>query len=116
MQHSTPRILMRISAFTGAGLDVRTRLDPPMTYTVPANRNAQIMYLRAGNSSDELIGITLMRDGTPMRLFPVGARAAAHVALAVLEDLQPDTELELLVSAPAGANGEVVIDLGLMEI
>ncbi len=51
-----------------------------------------------------------------MRLFPVGAKASVHVPLAVLEDLEPDCKVEVLVSAPAGTRGHVVLDLGLMEI
>ena len=51
-----------------------------------------------------------------MRLFPVGAKASVHVPLAVLEDIEPDSKIEVLVSAPAGTRGHVVLDLGLMEI
>jgi hypothetical protein len=51
-----------------------------------------------------------------MRYFAVGARAGTHVPLAVVEDLCPETKLELLFGAPAGATGYVVIDVGLVEI
>ena len=51
-----------------------------------------------------------------MRLFPIGAKAAEHVPLTVVEDLEPDTKLEVYVSAPSGVTGEIVVDIGLLEI
>ena len=36
--------------------------------------------------------------------------------LAVVEDLFPDTKLEIFFAAPEGAAGTVVLDIGLMEI
>ena len=39
-----------------------------------------------------------------------------HVPLAVVEDLSPETRLEVFVGAPAGVSGSVVIDIGLIEI
>jgi hypothetical protein len=51
-----------------------------------------------------------------MRLFPIGAKAATHVELAVVEDLEPETILEVLVAAPAGLTGSVVVDIGLVEV
>jgi hypothetical protein len=32
-----------------------------------------------------------------------------------MEDLHPESALEVLLAAPAGASGTVVIDIGLME-
>ena len=113
---SQPKILTGIFAFTGAGLDRPSLLDPGLIYTVPPDRRAQAIYLRAGNSSGELACLSVTRDGRTLRLFPVGAKAALHVPLAVLEDLEPDAKIEVLVSAPEGASGHIVIDFGLMEI
>ena len=113
---SIPKFLSGIFAFNGAGLDKAAALDASLAYTVSASRRAQLVYLRAGNSSAELVCLTLMRDGKPMRLFPVGAKASEHVPLTVTEDLQPETKLEILVSAPAGTSGHIVVDLGLIEI
>ena len=114
--HSQPKILTGVFAFDGAGFDQPSLLDASLVYVVPPDRRAQAIYLRAGNSSAELICLTLTRDGRTMRLFPVGARAAVHVPLAVLEDIEPDCKIEVLVSAPAGTQGHVVLDLGLIEI
>jgi hypothetical protein len=75
-----------------------------------------LIYFRAGNSCDAMIYSIMMRDGVPMRYFAVGARAGTHVPLAVVEDLFPETKLEVFLGAPAGATGYVVIDIGLVEI
>lgn len=114
MRESTPRILTGMHAFTGAGYGKPTPLG--VSYAVPSDRRAQMIYFRAGNSSAEMIAVTLMRDGTPMRIFPIGAKDAIHVPLAVVEDLQPETKLELVVAAPEGAGGTLALDLGLVEI
>ncbi len=113
---SMPKFLSGIFMFTGSGLDTAALLGEGLKYTVPADRRSQLVYLRAGNSSDQLICLTLMRDGKPMRLFPLGAKAAEHVPLTVVEDLEPDTAIEVHVSAPSGASGHVILDLGLVEI
>ncbi len=112
----TPRFLQAISRFEGRGLDEYFPIDPPLAYTVPEGAQAQCVYFRGGNSSDELVCVVLVRDGRPMRLFPIGARAAIHVPLRVTEDLMSDTHLEVHLSAPEGCRGTVVIDLGVLEL
>jgi hypothetical protein len=79
-------------------------------------RRAQLIYLRAGNSSAELVNLVLLRDGRIMRYFPIGAKSSQHVPLVVVEDPSPDTKLEVLLAAPAGAAGHLVVDIGLHEI
>ena len=51
-----------------------------------------------------------------MRWFPIGAKAATHVALAMVEDLDDGSVLELHLAAPDGLAGTVVVDLGLVEV
>jgi hypothetical protein len=51
-----------------------------------------------------------------MRYFPIGAKAVTHVPLAVVEDLFPETKLEIFFAAPEGMAGMLVLDIGLMEI
>ena len=118
MIESTPRVILGTYAFQGTGYSRPIPLsgDAAPSYTVPADKRAQMIYLRAGNSSAEMIALTLLRDGKPMRVFPIGAKAAEHVPLAVVEDLMPDTRLEVAISAPEGASGTVVLDMGLVEI
>ncbi len=113
---TTPRFLNGVFGFEGKGLEAPVPLDDALVYTVPADRRAQLVYLRAGSSAPGLVTIALMRDGKLMRLFPIGAKAAMHVPLAVLEDLFPETRLEVFVSAERGVSGQVVLDIGLMEI
>lgn len=116
VMYSTPRLLQGIFPFTGQGLARPALLSDALSYCVPADRRAQLVYFRAGNAAPELICATLLRNGSPMRLFPVGAKSDCHVSLAVIEDLLPETRLELVVSAPEGISGELVVDIGLVEM
>jgi hypothetical protein len=111
-----PVFLQGVYSYVGRGLGAATPLGGGLAYLVPSDKRSQLIYLRAGNSAGELACITLTRDGAPLRLFPVGARAAIHVPLSVVEDLYPESRLEVLVSASAGVSGEIVLDIGLLEI
>jgi len=113
---SIPKFLQGILAFNGEGYDKGKLLSSTMAYTVPSDKRSQLIYFRAGNASAELICLSLYRDGKLMRLFPVGAKEASHVSLAVVEDLTPDSRLEVHISAPVGVAGTVVVDIGLLEI
>jgi assimilatory nitrate reductase catalytic subunit len=114
--HSTPRFLQGAYPFDGQGLDKPGPLHAALTYVVPAGVTTQPVYFRGGNSSSELVAVVLVRDGVPMRWFPIGARSDTHVALRVVEDLLADSRLELHVAAPEGTSGTVVVDLGLVEV
>jgi assimilatory nitrate reductase catalytic subunit len=111
-----PKFLQGVFSFEGTGLEQPVLLDVSATYTAPSDKRAQLIYFRAGNSSSELICLSLFRDGAVMRLFPVGAKADSHVSLAVVEDLAPETKLEIHLAAPAGVQGSIVLDVGLVEI
>lgn len=113
---SSPRFLQGVYDFGGLGLHEPFLLDPGLTYTVPVGNEAQFVYFRGGNSSGELVCAVVMRDGKAMRYFPIGARSGTHVALRVVEDLLAKTRIELHLIAPLGATGQIVIDVGLMEI
>ena len=101
-------------AFDGRGYDSPVALG--VTYNVPSDRRAQMIYFRAGSSASEMVAVVLTRDGTPMRVFPIGAKGAVHIPLVVVEDLSPETKLELLVAAPSGAGGMLALDVGMVEI
>lgn len=116
MRDSIPQFRSGVFPFTGAGYEKPSPLSPKLTYSVPPDKRSQLIYLRAGNSSDELIYIALIKDGAPMRYFPIGAKDSEHVSLAVIEDLPPETKLEVSVGAASGVTGHVVIDIGLVEI
>ena len=113
---SVPRFLQGFFTFDGKGFDNPFLLDSSLRYVVPPGMTTQPVYFRGGNSTDEMITIVLMRDGTPMRLFPIAARGATHVSLRVVEDLLADTVLELYIAAPADVGGTVLVDLGVVEI
>ncbi|BBZ29108.1 hypothetical protein MMAD_34030 [Mycolicibacterium madagascariense] len=113
---STPRFLQGAFDFLGKGLTEPVPIDDALRYVVPAGAITQPVYFRGGNSSDEMVTVVLVRDGKPMRYFPIAAKGATHVALRVVEDLLGDTAIELYVAAPAGCAGTVVIDLGLVEL
>src|SRR3954451_13846621 len=97
---SRPRFLQGVFGFDGRGLDEPFLLDPSLTYVVPRDTEAQLVYLRAGNAASELITLIITRDGEPLRYFPVGAKPDTHVALRAVEDLLADTRVELLLAAP----------------
>jgi len=111
-----PQFIQGVFGFEGAGLTNPMPLGAGASYRVPPDKRAQIVYLRAGNSADALITLSLLRDGKVMRLFPLGAKQSLHVSLAMTEDVFPDSLLELSVAAPKGLTGVVVVDLGLFEI
>jgi hypothetical protein len=113
---SIARFLQGVFSFTGAGLAKPLPLGEGLSYAVPADRRAQLIYFRAGSSVDDLVTLVLLRDGKPMRYFPLGAKGAMHVSLAVVEDLLPDTRIEVLIGAPEGVAGTVVVDIGFTEI
>jgi hypothetical protein len=112
----TPRFLQGIVRFEGRGLENPARFEPPLTYRVPSDRRAQFIYGRIGNPNAELIYILLTRDQRPMRYFPAGAKAGINIQLFVIEDVPPDTEIELLIGAPEGLNSTVIVDFGLIEV
>ena len=114
--YSQPKLMQGVFEFQGQGLKQPFPLSSELSYTVPAGKRAQLIYFRGGNASDDLVYIVFMRDGKPMRFFPLGARADSHVALAVVEDLLSDTKLEVYIAAPETTSGTVVIDVGLVEI
>jgi hypothetical protein len=114
--YSTPRFLQGVLPFEGKGLDRPAPLGAEMSYLVPDGVSAQAVYFRGGNSSGELICAVLVRDGAPMRYFPIGARSDVHVPLRVVEDLAAGTAVEIWLAAPAGVTGTVIVDLGLVEV
>jgi hypothetical protein len=110
----TARFIQGTFAFRGSGLGSPQPLGDSAIFTVPADKRAQLIYARGGNSSDALVCLVLTRDGKPIRFFPIGAKSSVHVPLAVVEDIFPESKLEVLVAAPDGVSGIVVVDVGLL--
>jgi hypothetical protein len=115
MIESTPKFIQGIFPLAARGYAHAVPLEGAV-YKVPSDKRSQLIYFRAGNSSSELVYVALTRDGKPIRFFPIGAKASQHVPLAVVEDLFPDSKVEVLVGAPEGASGSVVLDIGFVEI
>jgi assimilatory nitrate reductase catalytic subunit len=113
---TTARFLQGVFGFEGQGLEKPVAIDDSLSYVVPPGVTAQALYFRGGNSAAELVVVVLMREGVPMRYFPIGAKSDVHVPLRVVEDLTGDTSLELLLAAPEGVTGTLVVDFGLVEV
>lgn len=111
-----PVFIQGLFAYQGRGLGSPSPFEPSATYVVPADKRAQTIYLRAGNVAAEMIYLVLTRNGEPIRYFPIGAKGTIHVPLAVVEDLAPESRVEVLVAAPEGLASSVVVDAGFMEI
>ncbi len=111
-----PKFIQGVFAFEGRGLDRPEPLKPEASYKVPRDRRAQLIYFRAGNSSSEMIYLVLRQNERPMRYFPIGAKSATHVPLAIVEDILPESHVDLILAAPEGVRGTVLLDIGLMEI
>lgn len=111
---STPTFLQGVFPFTGTGLTTPASLDPSLRYVVPSGLTAQPLYFRGGNSSDEVVYVSLTCDGRTMRLFPMGAKGSVNIPLRVVEDVDPDSVLELVFAAPSGCSGELVVDFGMV--
>jgi hypothetical protein len=111
-----PKFLQGLYPFTGRGLANPLSIDPALSYRVPTDKRAQLIYFRAGNSSPEMIYLVLLRNGEPLRFFPIGAKGATHVPLAVVPDLLPDDVLDVALAAPEDLTGSVLLDIGLVEV
>jgi len=114
--YSKPVFLQGVFPFVGKGLTSPEPLSPELTYTIAMGRRGQLIYFRAGNSSSELVYLALMRDDKLMRMFPVSAKGAIHVPLAVVEDLASSTTITVQFAAPDQSAGHLVIDIGISEV
>ncbi len=112
---SSNRFLQGVYPFEGAGTDKPAPLSGDLSYVVPDGVISQALYFRGGNSSDQLVTVVLMRDGVPMRYFPIGAKGDVHVPLRVVEDIEGGSAVELQLIADSGVSGYLVVDLGLVE-
>src|SRR5260370_35189532 len=108
---SSPRFMQGVFAFEGKGIESPFPLSPALSYTVPAGTTTQTVYFRGGNTTGELIYVLLVRDGTPMRYFPIGAKNHVHGPLRVVGDLDGGTGIGLFLPAPEGGAGAVGVDM-----
>jgi hypothetical protein len=111
-----PAFIQGLFHYQGVGLDKPVAFEPRAIYSVPPDKRSQTVYFRAGNPAAEMIYLVLTAGGKAMRYFPVGAKGAIHVPLAVIEDIPPGTEVEILIAGPSGLHSSVMIDAGFVEI
>ena len=111
-----PRFLQGVYPFAGRGIFDLGPLNDALRYVVPPGRVAEVLYIRAGNVSDELIYLALSANGAPIRYFPAGPSSDFHVALAITEAHPAGTRLEVGLAAPRGLSGTVIVDVGIVEM
>jgi hypothetical protein len=103
-------------AFEGRGLETPVSFEPRAIYQVSSDKRAQLIYCRLGNPTPEFLYVVLQRNGKSMRMFPCGGKSGIHVPLAIIDDIPPDSVIELVIAAPEGLAAKVTIDLGFVEI
>lgn len=114
--HAVPRFLQGVYPFVGRGIFELGPLNDALSYQVPPGKTAEVLYVRAGNLSDDLIYLTLSANGTPVRYFPVGPKADFHVPLTIIETHPEGTRLEIGLAAARGLAGTVIVDVGIVEV
>lgn len=113
---ATPRFLQGVFPFAGRGVFDLNPLDDGLGYTVPEGKIAELVYVRAGNLSDEALYLAITGNGKPLRYFPLGPGSDSHVELAIVEPHRAGTRLEICLAAPRGLTGAIVVDVGLVEM
>ena len=108
----TTVLLQTITDIEGEGIDSPQDLN--LTYTVAQGCTAGVQYVRAGNTTEGMINITLLADDKVMRYVPVAAGGAIHVPLSIVDELQPGTEIS--IAAAAEASGKLILDVGILEV
>lgn len=108
----TTVLLQTITDVEGEGIDSPQDLN--LTYSVSQGCTAGVQYVRAGNTTEGMINITVLKDGKAMRYVPVAAGGAIHVPLAIVDELQPGTEVS--IGAAAERSGKLILDVGILEV
>ena len=82
-------LLQTITDIEGEGIDSPQHLR--LTYSVSQGCTAGVQYVRAGNTTEGIINITVLKDGKAMRYVPVAAGGAMHVPLAIVDEFLKTT-------------------------
>lgn len=113
---ATPRFLQGVYPFAGRGVFDPGPLHDELRYVIPKDRTAEVIYFRAGNLSDDILYLAVATNGVPVRYFPIGPKGDIHVPLAIVEEYPAGTKIEIIMAAPRGLAGTIVVDCGLLEI
>jgi assimilatory nitrate reductase catalytic subunit len=105
-------LLQTIIDIEGEGIDSLQDLN--LTYSVSQGCTAGVQYVRAGNTTDGMINVAVLKDGKAMRYVPVAAEGTIHVPLAIVNELQPGTAISIV--AAAEASGKLILDVGILEV
>ena len=98
MDRDSPRFLQGVFNFVGAGYGQAAAAERQARLH-GARRQARAADLLPRRQFGRMsINLVLMRDGKPMRYFPIGAKGAMHVPLAVVEDLLPGDQARVFWS------------------
>lgn len=108
----TTVLLQTISEIEGEGLHAPQPLN--LSYTVPQGCSAGVQYVRSGSTVTGMTNVTLLKNGKVMRYVPVAAGGVIHVPLAIVDDLQTGTEIEVV--AVAEGSGTLILDIGVLEV
>lgn len=112
---TVPRFLQGVFPFMGRGFFDLGPLHDSLTYTVPQDKAAEVVYFRAGNLSDDLVYLALCVSSQPVRYFPVGPKADFHVPLSIVETYPAGSRIEVGLAAARGLSGSIVLDVGILE-
>ncbi|HEX6288049.1 MAG TPA: hypothetical protein VFZ66_02610 [Herpetosiphonaceae bacterium] len=112
VSEGVPRLLQAIVTFEGRGLRVPQALD--LRYTVPTGKTSGMFYFRGGSTVSGMVNVAVLRDGQPMRYFPIAADSTVHVSLAIVEDLPAGTRIE--ICAAGEGSGLLILDIGFLEV
>jgi assimilatory nitrate reductase catalytic subunit len=107
--------LQGVFPFAGRGFFSIHLLDESLTYEVPSNKRAELVYFRGGNLSDDLLYLTVTANGKPIRYFTVGPKGDFHVPLVITDSQPAGTRLQIMFAAPRALTGSIVVDAGFIE-
>lgn len=111
-----PRFLQGVYPFAGRGVFDAVPLHDELRYIVPKDCQAEVIYFRAGNLSDDILYLAITTNDVPVRYFPISPKGDIHVPLAIVEGYPSGTKIEIIIAAPRGLTGTIVVDTGLLEI
>ena len=73
---------------------------PDLSYTIPQGCTAGVRYVRAGSTVEGMLNISPpLQNGKATRYVPVVAASTTHVPLAIVDKLEPGTEVTIAVAA-----------------
>ena len=110
------RFLQGVYPFAGRGVFDLGPLHDDLCYTVPPGAAAEVVYVRAGNLSDDILYLALSVNGSPHPLLPGRAEGGLSRPPRHRRDLPAGSRIEVCLAAPRGLTGTIVVDVGIVEM